>query len=181
MKNQRGFAHIFLILFLLAGLAVAVYLVQQKTNIFPKAYDSLSGPISGPITLPVEPINLSGSCDGKYAYFVWDAGNQAPTIYYLRLLKPEGGWWPNTASAGYTPVTFHPYKAYPGQKYNAWGVYACNPGGCSDFVKGPAFECPLYGSDVINSIDYGDKLRKYNDSSLPSWASEVPAPPIPIE
>lgn len=37
--NQRGIAHIFLILFLLAGLAVAVYLVQQKTNILPKAYE----------------------------------------------------------------------------------------------------------------------------------------------
>lgn len=38
--KQKGFAHIFLILFLLAGLAVAVYLVQQKTNILPKAADS---------------------------------------------------------------------------------------------------------------------------------------------
>ncbi|MBU1031991.1 hypothetical protein KKE03_03680 [Patescibacteria group bacterium] len=37
--NQKGLAHIFLILFLVAGLAVAVYLVQQKTNILPKAYE----------------------------------------------------------------------------------------------------------------------------------------------
>ncbi len=38
--NQRGITHIFLILFLLAGLAVGVYLVQQKTNIFPKAFET---------------------------------------------------------------------------------------------------------------------------------------------
>lgn len=37
--NQKGVAHIFLILFLLVGLAIAVYLVQQKTNILPKAYE----------------------------------------------------------------------------------------------------------------------------------------------
>ncbi len=35
--NQKGFAHIFLIIFLLVGLAIGVYLVQQKTNILPKA------------------------------------------------------------------------------------------------------------------------------------------------
>lgn len=38
--NQKGVAHIFLILFLLAGLAVGVYLVQQKTNILPKAFEN---------------------------------------------------------------------------------------------------------------------------------------------
>lgn len=42
--NQKGLAQIFLILILLAGLGLGVYLVQQKTNIFPKA--SVSGPVS---------------------------------------------------------------------------------------------------------------------------------------
>ena len=35
--NQKGVAQIFLVLFLLAGIALGVYLVQQKTNLFPKA------------------------------------------------------------------------------------------------------------------------------------------------
>ncbi|KKQ77905.1 hypothetical protein A3B42_02920 [Candidatus Daviesbacteria bacterium RIFCSPLOWO2_01_FULL_38_10] len=45
--SQKGFAHILLLLLLLAGLAVGVYLVQQKTNLFPKA--SVSQP-TGPET-----------------------------------------------------------------------------------------------------------------------------------
>lgn len=44
--KERGAAHIFLILFLLAGLALAVYLVQQKTHIFPKAQESSVSPAS---------------------------------------------------------------------------------------------------------------------------------------
>ncbi|MBU1031989.1 hypothetical protein KKE03_03670 [Patescibacteria group bacterium] len=59
--NQRGVTHIFLIVFLLAGLAVAVYLVQQKTNIFPRA--SVSGPISSPA--PSVPVPVSGGEPGQ--------------------------------------------------------------------------------------------------------------------
>lgn len=46
-KNQKGIAHIFLILLLLAGIIGGVYVVQQRTNLFSKAG---GGPIniSGP-------------------------------------------------------------------------------------------------------------------------------------
>lgn len=37
LKDRRGFAHILVLLLLLAGIAVSAYLVQQKTNFFPKA------------------------------------------------------------------------------------------------------------------------------------------------
>ncbi len=37
-KNQKGFAHILLLILLLAGIALGVYLVQQKTNLLPKAF-----------------------------------------------------------------------------------------------------------------------------------------------
>lgn len=53
--NQRGFAPILIIiLILLAGLALGVYLVQQRTNIFPKA--SVSDPIG-----PETSLSLSGN------------------------------------------------------------------------------------------------------------------------
>lgn len=42
--NQKGLAQIFLIVILLAGLGLGIYLVQQKTSIFPKA--SISTPTS---------------------------------------------------------------------------------------------------------------------------------------
>jgi hypothetical protein len=45
-STQRGFAHILLVLILLVGLVVIVYLVQTKTNLFPKA-DEGRGPIRG--------------------------------------------------------------------------------------------------------------------------------------
>lgn len=47
--NQKGIAHLFLLVLLAAGIGLGVYLVNQKTNIFPQA---ASGPISGPITSP---------------------------------------------------------------------------------------------------------------------------------
>ena len=38
-SNQNGFIHFFVLIFLLAGIAVGVWLVQTKTNLFPKAYN----------------------------------------------------------------------------------------------------------------------------------------------
>ncbi len=46
MDNQSGFAHLLIMLILLVGIGFGVYLVGQRTNIFPKA---ASNPISGPI------------------------------------------------------------------------------------------------------------------------------------
>ncbi len=47
-NNQAGFAHLFLIIILVAGIALAVYLVQQRTNLNPFASTPLPCPISGP-------------------------------------------------------------------------------------------------------------------------------------
>lgn len=48
--NQKGIAHLFLLVLLAAGIGLGVYLVGQKTNIFPRA--AISDPISRPIILP---------------------------------------------------------------------------------------------------------------------------------
>ncbi len=50
--NQKGFAHLFLIIILVAGIALAVYLVQQRTNILPFAVEPTPCPISGPCPTP---------------------------------------------------------------------------------------------------------------------------------
>lgn len=52
MANQKGFAHILILVLLLAGVGAGVYLVQTKTSFLPKAYNkkSTSTPISHPIT-----------------------------------------------------------------------------------------------------------------------------------
>lgn len=73
MKNQRGFAHMFLVLFLLVGLAVAVYLVQQKTNILPKASENQSlsawmDCVSSNITLSITG-NLLAPSNGNTVWF----------------------------------------------------------------------------------------------------------------
>lgn len=59
--NQKGFAHLFLIIILVAGIGLAVYLVQQKTNLFPWA---TSCPVSGPCpTIPPPPIQKTLQTD----------------------------------------------------------------------------------------------------------------------
>lgn len=40
MLNQKGIASILVLVILLIGLGLGVYLVKQKTNLFPKAYDA---------------------------------------------------------------------------------------------------------------------------------------------
>jgi len=37
INNQKGISHILVLLFLVVGLGVSVYLVQQQTNLFSKA------------------------------------------------------------------------------------------------------------------------------------------------
>lgn len=51
--NQKGFAHVLVMLLLVAGLAAGVYLVGQQTNLLPKAYEqkTLSPPIT-PTPIP---------------------------------------------------------------------------------------------------------------------------------
>lgn len=81
--NQKGFAHIFLIILLLVGLAVGIYLVQQKTNLLPKAG---GGPmiISGPEVVG----------DSQSGYF-----STSPTVE-VELYSPFGPSDPNSASGG---------------------------------------------------------------------------------
>ena len=76
--NQKCFAHIFLILLLLVGLAVGIYLVQQKTNLLPKAG---GGPIivSGPEVVG----------DSQNGYF-----STSPTVE-VELYSPYGPSDPN--------------------------------------------------------------------------------------
>ena len=38
MANNRGFAHILLLIVLIFGLVVGAYLVSKQTNLFPKAF-----------------------------------------------------------------------------------------------------------------------------------------------
>lgn len=88
-KRERGFAHIFVLILLLAGLGTGVYLVSQKTNFLPKAYlaRTLSGPISGPVTSTPTPA-LGGNIG---------IGTSGPTpttkpsfLKEFNLLKPCG-------------------------------------------------------------------------------------------
>lgn len=57
-NSQKGFAHILLIVLLLLGVGLGVYLIGQKTQLFPWA---ASNPISGPITSPSPSTNPSPS------------------------------------------------------------------------------------------------------------------------
>ena len=54
--SQKGFAHILLLLLLLAGLVVGVYLVQQKTNLLPKASFLPPPPPPAEVSLSLSPV-----------------------------------------------------------------------------------------------------------------------------
>lgn len=92
MSQQKGAAHLLLVLVLLAGLAFAVYLVQQKTNLFSKAA----------VSSPVVTADLTASCgsDNK-ATFRWPPmspiGLAGKTVqnYTLRInAEPAETWAP---------------------------------------------------------------------------------------
>lgn len=57
--NEKGVAHLFLIVLLLLGLGLGVFLVQQRTNLKPKA--STSDPISDPIKVKRASLSLDPS------------------------------------------------------------------------------------------------------------------------
>lgn len=66
-SNERGFIQAFVLLILLAGLGAGGYLVQQKTNFLPKAYE-LKGSLSGVIT-PHPTTSVSGPIVSTSKYY----------------------------------------------------------------------------------------------------------------
>lgn len=142
--RQAGFAHIFLILFLLAGLTVAVYLVQNKTNILPKADE----PKIVCNEVPDMPSGLNGDCarGSGTAELFWKGSTACYLItsYYVRYIKPDGTWWPAVPGENDQSVTRIGYKSIEvgvGKSIKAWGVYACNINGCSDFASSGVVSC----------------------------------------
>ncbi len=146
MKKENGMAHVLLIVLLVAGLAAAIYMVQQKTNIFPKAYETQPNPIRNSTeAVPGKPISLSGWCDGNVAHFDWQAGNSIPATYFVRYKKTAGvdsEWLPSIESEGGTNSPWYHFTAGYAQMYKHWRVYACNQTGCSNFAEGPEIWCP---------------------------------------
>lgn len=150
--RQKGSAHIFLILLLLVGLAVAVYLVQQKTNILPKAYDASLASKA--------PTNLNRVCDPNThsVKLTWDPADDV-TNWYVRYRKSKDNWWPKAGSevdalreqveskrSAVNKENYFLVYLEPDQKsLDIWGVYACSGQGdetsCSNFVKGEPVEC----------------------------------------
>lgn len=91
--NQKGVAHLLLIILLIAGLGVAVYLVGQSTNIFPKAYEpKTSTSIGVGTTAPISPSpTSSSSCTlGAYIKFEDITGNEPSEIFVSLSLKQPG-------------------------------------------------------------------------------------------
>ena len=56
VNNEQGIMGLILVIILILGIALGVYLVQTRTNLFPKAFQSLSG--------PSEPLPLDSDGDG---------------------------------------------------------------------------------------------------------------------
>lgn len=133
LKNQRGFAHFFVVIILLAGIALAVYLVQQKTNLLPWA---TSNPVSGPIPTPFPTptatsdqaalgqfgtvVNAGGIIDG-WAYdpdqpsaeqiITFDIDNETDSF----MTRTDNTW--NYINARYNLTGNHAFRTYLPEKY----------------------------------------------------------------
>lgn len=62
--NQKGFANILLFILLAAGIGLGVYLVQNRTNLFPQA--SISAPIAPKTGFTLASINPTVSKEGEF-------------------------------------------------------------------------------------------------------------------
>lgn len=66
--NQKGFAHLFLIILLISGIGLGVYLVGQRTNILPHASESgpiIFSPSPSDISSPISPKPIPIPCNPK--------------------------------------------------------------------------------------------------------------------
>jgi hypothetical protein len=91
MSNQRGFAHILILVLLIIGLFVAIYLVQDHTNLFPRA--SVSDPISEPIS--PEPSSTSIASASATPTASASATPQYSIIKIYAAGTPSDGVYPN--------------------------------------------------------------------------------------
>ncbi len=103
-NNQRGFVHIAVIVILLLGLALGVYLIGQKTNIFSRAS---SGPVSGPVsptpsslilTVPTSDITTGTSVPVSWVFP--GATNQSWVALYNTTGSRYNWVWLNTCKNG---------------------------------------------------------------------------------
>lgn len=65
-NNQAGIAQVLILVIVLAGVVAGTYLVQQRTNLLPKAFDRSSMPVSAPICKAgLKDFNLLNPCKKK--------------------------------------------------------------------------------------------------------------------
>ncbi len=57
MSSQKGFAHILILVIILAGIGLGVYLISQRTNLIPKA--SVSNPVTAETSFTLQTSNSS--------------------------------------------------------------------------------------------------------------------------
>lgn len=81
--NQKGFAHLFLIILLVAGIGLTVWLVSQKTQLFPQAASN-----------PIPNCSVSAPCptippaeEGSASYLLFAPTTVAPNSSFILQLK----------------------------------------------------------------------------------------------
>lgn len=70
--NQKGFASVLIVVILLSGVVLATYLAQQKTNLFPKAFEPSLKQTPSTIPLPTPDPNLFVN---KFQIGIFENGN----------------------------------------------------------------------------------------------------------
>lgn len=95
-SESKGFAQIFLVVILLAGLVAAVILVQNRTNFFPKAYEPIypyptpTPPSSSYCTSRISKFSLDQPCGGPEIQGFKSAKYYCQTTIETQISEPEG-------------------------------------------------------------------------------------------
>ncbi len=157
--NQKGIAHLFLILIILAGLGLTVYLVQQRTNILPHASEPvLAYPFGKAIQLtrsaiPPQYISASGSAQlNPTANFTVEA-----------WVKPE---LPTTQSVS-APIASKTKSSITDNAFNL--TYTANLQ--SDGKVSYYYNFTVNGKRATDSSCISPSINSYNTSVIPASVS----------
>lgn len=106
MKDQTGAAQFIVLAILIVGLFVGIFLVQNRTNIFPHASEVTSGPISNPVspspsvTEFVKLVSPNGGetfALGELVKISWESsGLQNYSLYLVDVDYPQNPGWITT-------------------------------------------------------------------------------------
>lgn len=170
LPNQKGIAQILILTLLFTGVGLGVYLVNQRTNLKPKAFNPVSNPISNPVT--PQP---NGKKIVKNIKFVPPQNSDTPNAFgnaKIDLMEIK-----NETNLKFQ-VSAEAKKLIPGRTYELWvclddGSLRCGGNAANVMIANSAGNGIF--KDVLLSLYDRDKFYKYYLVVI----EQLPSGPVP--